>query len=71
MEEIRCFWARNVNAITNEQRPEGEAEKGEAEKRKAQLEWEIAAKYTSLGKVQYLTEGGKEMDISRYCGYAK
>lgn len=66
MEETQCFWASNVNAIRNKQRPDGEAEK-----RKAQLEWENAAKYSSLGKVQYLIEGGKEMEISRYYGYAQ
>uniref|UniRef100_G1NTM3 DUF4629 domain-containing protein n=1 Tax=Myotis lucifugus TaxID=59463 RepID=G1NTM3_MYOLU len=52
--------------ITKEQRPEREAMK-----RKAQLERENAAKFTSLGKVQYFIEREKEMDISRYYGYAK
>ncbi|XP_053519318.1 uncharacterized protein C2orf78 homolog [Artibeus jamaicensis] len=51
--------------ITNEQRPEREAMK-----RMAQLEREKAAKYTSLGKVQYFIEREKEMGISRYYGYA-
>ncbi|KAM5318442.1 uncharacterized protein C2orf78-like [Glossophaga mutica] len=51
--------------ITNEQRPEREAMK-----RMAQLERENAAKYTSLGKVQYFIEREKEMEISRYYGYA-
>ncbi|XP_059516801.1 uncharacterized protein C2orf78 homolog [Myotis daubentonii] len=52
--------------ITKEQRPEREAMK-----RKAQLERENAAKFTSLGKVQYFIEREKEMEISRYYGYAK
>lgn len=52
MEETRYFWANNVNIITHEQRPEGEAEK-----RKAQLEWENAGKYATLGKVQYFIKG--------------
>ncbi|KAM7135437.1 LOW QUALITY PROTEIN: uncharacterized protein C2orf78-like [Molossus nigricans] len=51
--------------ITKEQRPEREAMK-----RKAQLERENAAKYTSLGKVQYFIEREKEMGISQYYGYA-
>ena len=51
--------------ITKEQRPEREAMK-----RKAQLERENAAKYTSLGKVQYFIEREKEMEIARYYGYA-
>ncbi|XP_071077709.1 uncharacterized protein C2orf78 homolog [Desmodus rotundus] len=51
--------------ITDEQRPEREAMK-----RMAQLERENAAKYTSLGKVQYFIEREKEMEISRYYGYA-
>ncbi|XP_045683240.1 LOW QUALITY PROTEIN: uncharacterized protein C2orf78-like [Phyllostomus hastatus] len=51
--------------ITNEQRPEREAMK-----RMAQLERENAAKCTSLGKVQYFIEREKEMEISRYYGYA-
>nr|KAF6328572.1 hypothetical protein mPipKuh1_001821 [Pipistrellus kuhlii] len=52
--------------ITNEQRPEREAMK-----RKAQLERENAAKFTSMGKMQYFIEREKEMDISRYYGYVK
>ncbi|XP_054449490.1 uncharacterized protein C2orf78 homolog [Pteronotus mesoamericanus] len=51
--------------ITEEQRPEREAMK-----RMAQLERENAAKYTALGKVQYFIEREKEMEISRYYGYA-
>ncbi|XP_045834752.1 uncharacterized protein C2orf78 homolog [Meles meles] len=51
--------------ITKEQRPEREAMK-----RQAQQERENAAKYTSLGKVQYFIEREKEMDIARYYGYA-
>ncbi|KAI4546879.1 hypothetical protein MJG53_004868 [Ovis ammon polii x Ovis aries] len=51
--------------ITKEQRPEREAMK-----RQAQLERENAAKYTSLGKVQYFIEREKEMEIARYYGYA-
>ncbi|XP_070332232.1 uncharacterized protein C2orf78 homolog [Odocoileus virginianus] len=51
--------------ITEEQRPEREAMK-----RQAQLERENAAKYTSLGKVQYFIEREKEMEIARYYGYA-
>ncbi|XP_054977318.1 uncharacterized protein C2orf78-like [Sorex araneus] len=50
--------------ITKEQRPEREAMK-----RKAQQERENAAKYTSLGKVQFFIEREKEMDISQYYGY--
>ncbi|XP_036118313.1 uncharacterized protein C2orf78 homolog [Molossus molossus] len=52
--------------ITDEQRPEREAMK-----KKAQLERENAAKYTSLGKMQYFIEREKEMGISQYYGYAK
>lgn len=52
--------------ITNEQRPEREAMK-----RKAQLERENAAKFTSMGKMQYFIEREKEMEISRYYGYVK
>ncbi|KAK1332957.1 LOW QUALITY PROTEIN: hypothetical protein QTO34_006488 [Cnephaeus nilssonii] len=52
--------------ITNEQRPEREAMK-----RKAQLERENAAKFTSMGKMQYFIEREKEMEISRCYGYAK
>ncbi|XP_055982425.1 uncharacterized protein C2orf78-like, partial [Sorex fumeus] len=50
--------------ITKEQRPEREAMK-----RKAQQERENAAKYTSLGKVQFFIEREKEMEISLYYGY--
>ncbi|XP_012644120.1 uncharacterized protein C2orf78-like [Microcebus murinus] len=52
--------------ITKEQRPEREAMK-----RKAQQERENAAKYSSLGKVQFFIEREKEMEISRYYGYVK
>ncbi|KAB1267317.1 uncharacterized protein Cadr_000018393 [Camelus dromedarius] len=51
--------------ITEEQRPEREAMK-----RQAQQEREIAAKYTSLGKMQFFIEREREMDISLYYGYA-
>ncbi|XP_070368870.1 uncharacterized protein C2orf78-like [Equus asinus] len=51
--------------ITQEQRPEREAMK-----RQAQQEREKAAKYTSWGKVQFFIEREKEMEISRYYGYA-
>lgn len=51
--------------ITEEQRPEREAMK-----RQAQLERENAAKYTSLGKMQFFIEREKEMEISQYYGYA-
>nr|XP_010950750.1 LOW QUALITY PROTEIN: uncharacterized protein C2orf78 homolog [Camelus bactrianus] len=52
--------------ITEEQRPEREAMK-----RQAQQEREIAAKYTSLGKMQFFIERKeREMDISLYYGYA-
>ncbi|XP_006881059.1 PREDICTED: uncharacterized protein C2orf78 homolog [Elephantulus edwardii] len=51
--------------ITNEQRPEREAMK-----RRAQQERENAAKYTSLGKVQFFVQREKDMDIARYYGYA-
>ncbi|XP_062934810.1 uncharacterized protein C2orf78-like, partial [Cynocephalus volans] len=47
--------------ITKEQRPEREAMK-----KQAQQERENAAKYTSLGKVQYFIEREKEMEIARY-----
>jgi hypothetical protein len=46
--------------ITKEQRPEREAMK-----RKAQQEREHAAKYTSLGKLQFFIEREKEMEIAR------
>ncbi|XP_039096088.1 uncharacterized protein C2orf78 homolog isoform X2 [Hyaena hyaena] len=51
--------------ITEEQRPEREAMK-----RQAQQERENAAKYTSLGKVQFFIEREKDMEIARYYGYA-
>ncbi|XP_038625777.1 uncharacterized protein C2orf78 homolog isoform X2 [Tachyglossus aculeatus] len=50
--------------ITPEQRPEREAMK-----RQAQREREQAAKYSSLGKVQFFVERQKEMEISDYYGY--
>uniref|UniRef100_A0A0D9RSJ3 Chromosome 2 open reading frame 78 n=1 Tax=Chlorocebus sabaeus TaxID=60711 RepID=A0A0D9RSJ3_CHLSB len=50
--------------ITEEQRPEREAMK-----RKAQQERENAAKYTSLGKVQFFIEREREMEIAEYYGY--
>ncbi|XP_045406581.1 uncharacterized protein C2orf78 homolog [Lemur catta] len=52
--------------ITIEQRPEREAMK-----RQAQEERENAAKYSSLGKVQFFIEREKEMEISCYYGYVK
>uniref|UniRef100_A0A8C9A304 DUF4629 domain-containing protein n=1 Tax=Prolemur simus TaxID=1328070 RepID=A0A8C9A304_PROSS len=52
--------------ITKEQRPEREAMK-----RQAQQERENAAKYSSLGKVQFFIEREKEMEISCYYGYVK
>ncbi|XP_076433185.1 uncharacterized protein C2orf78 homolog [Peromyscus maniculatus bairdii] len=51
--------------ITEEQRPEREAMK-----RQAQQERENAAKYTSLGKLQLFLQRQKDMEISRYYGYA-
>ncbi|XP_062064835.1 uncharacterized protein C2orf78-like [Lepus europaeus] len=53
------------NPITEEQRPEREAMK-----RRAQQQRENAAKYTSMGKLQFFIEREKEMAISRYYGYA-
>ncbi|XP_035128431.2 uncharacterized protein C2orf78-like [Callithrix jacchus] len=50
--------------ITKEQRPEREAMK-----KKAQQERENAAKYTSLGKLQFFIQRQKDMDISQYYGY--
>ncbi|XP_032127923.1 uncharacterized protein C2orf78 homolog [Sapajus apella] len=50
--------------ITKEQRPEREAMK-----RKAQQERENAAKYTSLGKLQFFIQREKDMEISQYYGY--
>ncbi|XP_064228853.1 uncharacterized protein C2orf78-like [Aotus nancymaae] len=49
--------------ITKEQRPEREAMK-----RKAQRERENAAKYTSLGKLQFFIQREKDMAISQYYG---
>ncbi|OBS81983.1 hypothetical protein A6R68_24027, partial [Neotoma lepida] len=51
--------------ITEQQRPEREAMK-----RWAQQERENAAKYTSLGKLQLFLQREKDMEISRYYGYA-
>ncbi|KAK7797341.1 hypothetical protein U0070_002414 [Myodes glareolus] len=51
--------------ITEEQRPEREAMK-----RRAQQERENAAKYTSLGKLQFFLQREKDMEISKYYGYA-
>ncbi|XP_075808250.1 uncharacterized protein C2orf78 homolog [Microtus pennsylvanicus] len=51
--------------ITEEQRPEREAMK-----RRAQQERENAAKGTSLGKPQLFLQREKDMEISRYYGYA-
>ncbi|NP_997131.2 uncharacterized protein LOC243944 [Mus musculus] len=51
--------------ITKEQRPEREAMK-----RRAQQERENAAKYTSPGKLQLFLQREKDMEISRYYGYA-
>ncbi|XP_064228161.1 uncharacterized protein C2orf78-like [Aotus nancymaae] len=50
--------------ITKEQRPEREAMK-----RKAQQERENAAKYTSLGKLQFFIQREKDMEISQYYSY--
>ncbi|XP_069925011.1 uncharacterized protein C2orf78-like [Oryctolagus cuniculus] len=50
--------------ITEEQRPEREALK-----RRAQQQRENAAKYTSMGKLQFFIEREKEMAISQYYGY--
>ncbi|XP_064227105.1 uncharacterized protein C2orf78-like [Aotus nancymaae] len=50
--------------ITKEQMPEREAMK-----RKAQQERENAAKYTSLGKLQFFIQREKDMAISQYYGY--
>nr|BAC26554.1 unnamed protein product [Mus musculus] len=51
--------------ITKEQRPEREAMK-----RRAQQERENAAKYTSPGKLHLFLQREKDMEISRYYGYA-
>ncbi|XP_048209529.1 uncharacterized protein C2orf78-like [Perognathus longimembris pacificus] len=53
------------NPITKEQRAEREAMK-----RQAQQERENAAKYTALGKLQFFVQREKDMEISRYYGYA-
>ncbi|XP_074141551.1 uncharacterized protein C2orf78 homolog isoform X1 [Sminthopsis crassicaudata] len=50
--------------ITKEQRPEREAMK-----RQAQRERENAAKYTSLGKLQFFIEREKDLEIARRYGY--
>ncbi|XP_059133027.1 uncharacterized protein C2orf78 homolog [Peromyscus eremicus] len=50
--------------ITEEQRPEREAMK-----RQAQRERENAAKFTSLGKPQLFLQKQKDMEISTYFGY--
>ncbi|XP_020863373.1 uncharacterized protein C2orf78 homolog [Phascolarctos cinereus] len=50
--------------ITKEQRPEREAMK-----RQAQWERENAAKYTSLGKLQFFIEREKDLEIARHYGY--
>uniref|UniRef100_A0A8D2DNC2 DUF4629 domain-containing protein n=1 Tax=Sciurus vulgaris TaxID=55149 RepID=A0A8D2DNC2_SCIVU len=50
--------------ITEQQRPEREAMK-----KKAQQERENAAKYTSLGRVQFFIEREREMEIAHYYGY--
>ncbi|XP_035128432.3 uncharacterized protein C2orf78-like [Callithrix jacchus] len=50
--------------ITKEQRPEREAMK-----RKAQQERENAAKYTSLGKLQFFIQRQKDIEISQNYGY--
>uniref|UniRef100_A0A8C9CJ42 DUF4629 domain-containing protein n=1 Tax=Phocoena sinus TaxID=42100 RepID=A0A8C9CJ42_PHOSS len=52
--------------IEQEQRPEREAMK-----RRAQQERYNAAKYTSLGKLQFFIERKKEMEIADYYGYVK
>ncbi|XP_030616902.1 uncharacterized protein C2orf78-like [Delphinapterus leucas] len=52
--------------IELQQRPEREAMK-----RRAQQQRENAAKYTSLGKVQFFIERQKEMEIADYYGYVK
>ncbi|EHB13127.1 hypothetical protein GW7_14110, partial [Heterocephalus glaber] len=52
--------------ITEEQRPEREAMK-----RQAQLERELAAKYTSLGKLQFFRQRETDMEIAQYYGYVR
>ncbi|KAM6181645.1 uncharacterized protein C2orf78-like [Erethizon dorsatum] len=52
--------------ITEEQRPEREALK-----RQAQRERKLAAKYTSLGKLQFFRQREKDMEIAQYYGYAR
>ncbi|XP_021091647.2 uncharacterized protein C2orf78 homolog isoform X2 [Mesocricetus auratus] len=51
--------------ITAEQRPEREAMK-----KRAQQDRENAAKYTSMGKLQLFLQREKDMEFSRYYGYA-
>ncbi|XP_048208171.1 uncharacterized protein C2orf78-like [Perognathus longimembris pacificus] len=53
------------NPITKEQRPEREAMK-----RQAQQEREKAAQYTALGKLQFFVQRQKDMEVSKYYGYA-
>ncbi|EHB07407.1 hypothetical protein GW7_11424 [Heterocephalus glaber] len=52
--------------ITQEQRPEREAMK-----RQAQLQRELAAKYTSLGKLQFFRQRETDMEIAQYYGYVR
>ncbi|EHB18085.1 hypothetical protein GW7_17106 [Heterocephalus glaber] len=52
--------------ITEEQRPEQEAMK-----RQAQLEQELAAKYASLGKLQFFRQRERDMEIAQYYGYIR
>ena len=52
--------------IEQEQRPEREAMK-----RRAQQQRENAARYTSSGKLPFLTEREKQMEIADYYGYVK
>lgn len=56
------FLGNNVNANPNEQRLEGEAEK-----RKAQLEWENAAKYTFWGRCNTSLRGKRNGNFSILC----
>ncbi|XP_005377218.2 PREDICTED: uncharacterized protein C2orf78-like [Chinchilla lanigera] len=52
--------------ITEEQRPEREALK-----RQAQRERELAANYTSLGKLQFFKQRERDREIAQYYGYAR
>ncbi|XP_005004644.1 uncharacterized protein C2orf78-like [Cavia porcellus] len=52
--------------ITAEQRPEREAMK-----RQAQRERELAAQYTSLGKLQFFKQREIDREIAQYYGYAR